>query len=381
MPYRTITPGRIAATALLAALAGSALAQPPAQSTLVRRSPFIPDCPVKLEAKPAYALCRAPIGFLYAEAERRLGDASLVYWTQGDTLNIAARSPTAQAQLEGSIQDGLQPMSTVGSLWGAAYRAPGLDRAIVELRLDGQPVEAPTLVYRGPQAPPAPRANAVLKGSVQVVEMQSAALLSPRKVTVYVPPGERPKEGWPTVIATGGQGVAPYLAIVDALIEDRRIKPVAVVALWDGPAGEYLRGKDPDAYGRHALFVDREVLPMAIARFGIAKDAERRLLFGVGDGGDWAVQTAARNPQIARSVAAFSVPGVAEAPFRQGKSLHLYMAAGAYEGPYLKGSRQTCGLAAASGTPCVLDVADAGHAPLIWQADLAKVLMQVFPQR
>ncbi len=373
------TLGRLGAVLLAAIAAGSARAQAPSQSTVVRRSSFIPDC----APQTIVDLCRAPIAFLYAEAERRLGASDLVYWTEGDTLNIAARSLTAQASLEGTIQEGLQPMSTVGSLWGASYRLPHLDRSLIEMSLSGQPSEP--LVYRGPLAPPAPPSNAVLKGRLETIEIQSAALQAPRRVSIYTPPGSAPKSGWPAVIAPGGGDIAPYVAVIDALIEQRRIQPVAVVAIWDRPGvtdgGEYLRGQDPDAYVRHAMFVDREVIPMAISRFAITKDPSHRLLFGVGDGGDWAVQTAVRDPSMARSVAAFSVPGAAEAPFRLGKRLHLYMAAGAYEGPYLKGSRQTCSLASASGTPCVLDMTYSGHAPLIWQADLAKVLTRVFPPR
>jgi enterochelin esterase-like enzyme len=355
-----------------------AQAQAPAQSTRILRSPFIPDCGPVANG----ALCRAPLAFRYEEAERRLAGADLAYWTDGKTLNVVARSATEQAQLAGTIQEGLAPMSTSGSLWGAAYQAPQLERAVIEMRLGNAPAGAPALVYRGPQAPPAPPANAVLRGRLEVVEIKSAALGNVRKVSVYVPPGSAPRGGWPAVIATDGEAIEPYVAMIDALIERREIQPVAVVAIWPGAgAGEYLRGKDPDAYARHSMFVQREALPMAQKRFAVTADASRRLLFGAGNGGDWAVQTALREPQTARSVAAFSVTGASEPPFRSGKTLRLYMAAGAYDGPYLKGSRQVCSLASASGTPCTLQVDDAGHTALIWQTQLARVLKTVFPAK
>jgi enterochelin esterase-like enzyme len=268
-------------------------------------------------------------------------------------------------------------MSTSGSLWGATYQVAQLDKAIIEMSLDGKP---PTVVWRGPQAPPAPPSNPELKGKLETVEIKSATLSAPRKVSVYVPPGAAPKGGWPVVIAADGQGIEPYLAVVDALIERREIQPVAVVAIWSGAnGGEYLRGQDPDAYGRHAMFVQREVLPLALSRFAINRDPARRMLFGYGNGGDWAVQAALRDPDMAKNVAAFSVSGLSEPPFRSGRSLHLHMAVGAYEAPYLKGSRQICSLASASGTPCALEVTYSGHASLIWQADLAKALKAVFP--
>jgi enterochelin esterase-like enzyme len=235
-------------------------------------------------------------------------------------------------------------------------------------------------VYRGRNAPPAPPSNTALKGRSETIEIKSAALAHVRNVEVYIPPGAAPKGGWPLVIAANGEAIGPYLGVIDALIEQRRIRPVAVAAIWSGSSsGEYLRVKDPDAWGRHAMFVQREVLPMLDARFGATRDPASRMLFGVGNGGDWAVQAALRDPGMARHVAAFSVSGLSEPPFRSGRSLHLHMAAGAYEGPYLRGSRQICSLASASGTPCALEVTATGHAPLIWQALLAKSLESVFP--
>jgi hypothetical protein len=57
------------------------------------------------------------------------------------------------------------------------------------------------------------------------------------------------------------------------------------------------------------------------------------------------------------------------------------MAAGAYEGPYLRGSRLICSLASASGTPCALEIVYGGHAQLIWETLLAKALKVTFPVR
>ncbi len=367
---------RYLSSALLLLAPAIASAQAPRQSTEIVRSAFIPDC----APKAADAICRQPLAFRYEEADQRLGAADLVYWLDGQTFNVAARSPTETAQLEGGIDDGLAPMSTSGSLWGASYQLAQPERALIELRLKGQTGKVPFLVYRGTQAPPAPPSNAVLKGHVETLDMKSTALGNPRKVTVYVPPGTAPKAGWPTVIAANGEAIAPFVAEIDAMIERGEIQPVAVVAPWQGSSpGEYLRGKDPDAYARHAMFVQREALPPLQARFHLTRDPARRLLFGYGPGGDWAVQAALRDPTIAAHVAAFSVSGLSEPPFRSGRKLQLIMAAGAYDGPYLHGSRQICSLASASGTPCTLQIDAAGHAPLIWQAQLAKALKTVFP--
>jgi hypothetical protein len=304
------------AAVLLAAFA--ARAQAPKQSTEIVRSAFIPDC----GPAPDPVICRAAPAFLYAEAETRLGASDLAYWVDGKTLNIAARTATAEARLSGTFDEGLQPMSTVGSLWGATYRLADLDRAVIEIGLEGQ--NGPPLVYRGARAPPAPPSNQGLTGRVETVEIRSAALGNIRKVTVYTPPGSAPKGGWPLVIAANGEDIGPYVGIADALIEQHQSQSVMVAAIWSGvSAGEYLRVKDPDAWGRHAMFVQREVLPLLETRFHATRDPARRLLFGTGNGGDWAVQAALRDPSTAHNVAAFSVSGLSEPPFRSGKTLHL----------------------------------------------------------
>jgi len=81
---------------------------------------------------------------------------------------------------------------------------------------------------------------------------------------------------------------------------------------------------------------------------------------------------------MAGAVAAFSPRGLSEFPFRN-RALRLYLQAGTYETPYLKGARSTCNLAGASNTVCRLDITDTGHAPLIWQAEWAKALVEAFP--
>ncbi len=152
---------------------------------------------------------------------------------------------------------------------------------------------------------------------------------------------------------------------------------MAVVSLGGGES-QYLRGRDADAFGRHNMFVRREALPLVEKRFHLAMGAQQRLLLGIGAGGDWVLDTVTRDPQAAAQVAAFSPPGLTEFPFRN-RQLKLYLQAGAYEPPYLKGARSTCNLAGASFAACRLDVTDSGHAPLIWQAEWAKVLKEAFP--
>lgn len=366
------TAGGLVALVLGASFAAAApAAQMPPPKPLLH-SKFIDDCgtrPLPDE------LCRLPVAFEADEAQKRLDGADLAYWIDGQTLNIAARVQGDEAVLEGTIDEGMVPLSTRRPLWGAAYRLTALDRSIVELKLRGK--TGPALVYRGPAAPAAPLANTALIGRIETLDIRSVALGAMRAVSVYLPPGSPPAGGWPVVIAAGLDDIASYAAIADALIQQRQIRPLAIVALG-GAEAEYLRGRDPDAFVRHNMFVRREVLPPAETRFRLSRRAADRMLMGIGAGADWALDAAAHDPTLGRTVAAFSPPGLSDFPFRN-RALRLYLQAGAYEPPYLKGARSTCNLAGASNAACRLDVTETGHAPRIWQAEWARVLREVFP--
>ena len=391
--------GLTLATVLAALLSQAALAQTPPppvepaaiKTATVRRSAAIFACAPKT---PPAEFCRSKPAFNAYDARERLGRNDFTLWIDGLNLNVAARSEAEAVDVTGTFDEGLSPLSVGLPFYGATYHLPDIDRAIVELRLRGQPADQPALVFRGSEAPPAPPSNASLKGRVEVLDLQSAALGARRRVSVYIPPGAAPKDGWPTIIAADGDAIEPYMAILDALIERGEVRPVAMVAVWSGldPADratgglrsrEYLRRADANAYLRHAMFVRREVLPAVEKRFHLAAHPSERMLLGSAEGADWVLETAVRDPDMAQTVAAFSPPGFSDPAFRggKGKGLRLYLAAGAYEGPFLKGARTLCNLAIASFVPCTLDVTASGHAPLAWQAEFAKVVKTVFPAR
>jgi enterochelin esterase family protein len=356
----------------LALLASPALAQMPPPAPMLH-SKLIDDCgPKPLPGE----LCRLPVDFEADDAEKHLDGKDLVYWIEGQTLNIAARALADETVLEGSIEEGMVPLSTRRPMWGAAFRLTEIDRAVIELRLRGRP--ATEVVYRGPKAPLAPAMSAALAGKLDTLEVKSASL-GQRKVQLYVPPGRAPAGGWPVVIAAGVEDITPYAAIADDLIRRRQARPVAIVSLGAGE-GQYLRGSDPNAFYSFQMFLRREAMPLVEKQAPLSQQPEDRMLFGVGAGGDWALDAVTHDGPMAAQVAAFSPPGLAEFPFRN-KQLKLWLQAGSYELPYLKGARTTCNLAAASFAACKLDITASGHAPLIWQAEWAKVLKEAFPAK
>jgi enterochelin esterase family protein len=362
--------GRAIVVALL--LTTPAFAQMPTPRPMLH-SKLIDDCGQKpLPGE----LCRLPVAFEADDAEKHLDGKDLVYWIDGQTLNIAARAFADEAVLEGSIDEGMVPLSTRRPMWGAAFRLTEIDRAVIELKLRGHP--GAQIVYRGPKAPPAPAMSATLAGKLDTLDIKSVAL-GPRKLQLYVPPGKTPADGWPVVIAAGVEDIAPYAAIADALIQRHEVRPVAIVSLGAGE-GQYLRGQDPNAFFTHQMFLRREAMPLIDKQARLSQRPQDRMLMGIGAGGDWALDAVTHESAMAEQVAAFSPPGLAEFPFRN-RQLKLWLQAGSYEPPYLKGARSTCNLAAASFAACKLDVTASGHAPLIWQAEWAKVLKEAFPAK
>jgi enterochelin esterase family protein len=218
--------------------------------------------------------------------------------------------------------------------------------------------------------------SATLAGKLDSLDVASTAV-GARKLQLYVPPGRAPAGGWPVVIAAGMEDLKPYAAIADALIQQKQVRPVAIVSLGPGE-GQYLRSKDPNAFFSYQMFVRREAMPLVDKQVRLSQRPEDRMLMGIGAGGDWALDAVTRDATLAAQVAAFSPPGLEEFPFRN-KELKVWLQAGSYEGPYLKGARSTCNLAAASFAACKLDITASGHAPLIWQAQWAKLLKEAFP--
>lgn len=357
----------------LVLMASAAAAQMPAPKAMVH-STFITDCLPKPQGN---ELCRLPVLFEADDAEKHLDGKDLAFWIEGTTFNIAARVQGAEAQLTGTVDEDMTPLSSRRPMWGASYRVTDLDHAIIELGLKGN--AQARVVYRGPNAPPAPPANDPLKGQLDRIEVKSAALGSTRTIFVYTPPGAAPQGGWPVVYAGSSVEITALAAIADALIERHEVRPVAIVAFGEGLDSEYLRRKDPNGYQRRDMFVHREALPLVAKRYRLSAKPADHLLFGIGPAADWAIDTLLRDPAMGGAgVAAFSPPGLVEFPFRS-KALHLRLQAGWYEPPYIKGARSTCNLAGASFAKCDLDLTASGHAPLIWQAQWAKVLKSVFP--
>ncbi|MEI9892013.1 MAG: hypothetical protein WDN45_17465 [Caulobacteraceae bacterium] len=108
--------------------------------------------------------------------------------------------------LEGSIDEGMTPLSTRRPLWGAAYRLTAIDRSIIELSLRGHPGAA--FVFRGPNAPPAPPMSEVLAGQLERIDIKSV-VIGQRRIEGLCPSRQGARGGWPVVIAAASRTFSP----------------------------------------------------------------------------------------------------------------------------------------------------------------------------
>lgn len=270
--------------------------------------------------------CRLPGAISLETARAHLTARNLAFWQEGTVLHVVARRENGPVRLCCALQETLWDLGD-GQHWGGSFHIRDLDRAFLDIFampddpdvMDG--LTRDTLpVFRGPDAlPPPPRVEDPV-GRIFRTDLPSQALGGARRLTVYVPPGAPPEDGWPVVYMADGKDVDGYGQIAEALADAGHIRPVLLVGIWNGdynvsgpqPPGreirarEYLWGLDPDRFAAHEAFVLDTVVPWAENELDASSDPADRMLFGYSNGAGWAVATALHNPGLAGHVSAAS---------------------------------------------------------------------------
>jgi enterochelin esterase family protein len=139
-----------------------------------------------------------------------------------------------------------------------------------------------------------PGSNGAVPGDIQ----WEASPYEPRHVWVYIPAGVKKGTPLPVIIVQDGGGYQNQVRrALDALISQKKLPPIAMVALdpgstpvgsaraEDGPGSE--RGYEYDSVsGRYSDFIETEVLPRVSKQFGIrfTKDPDGRATLGGSSG-------------------------------------------------------------------------------------------------
>jgi len=340
-----------------------------------------------------------------------LGDKPAIVALQGDVLTLAFRASGSAATVTGGIQCALDRVGDT-DLWAlqlqmtqwqqvflsADFLATGGSARGVMAQAGQPPTGIAHSQFRGSAAPPAPAGTAPLRGSIVTVAVPSRFLGGSKDISVYLPP-KRGSQPLAVLYMTDGQGVAPFAAVVEALIESGRIQPIAIVAehagrntgdpsqpfdpRQDNRAREYLPDVDPPQFSRHMQFFIEELLPWAEKTYGLSAARGDRAAMGYSNGGGFVTALGAQHPEFFATVLPFSPAyrlSYGEGP--KGDLLRLprfLFAGGELEPNFLGSARADATWLSARGVSAEVRSYWAGHDTLMWQQALADYLPGVFP--
>jgi len=340
-----------------------------------------------------------------------LGDKPSTVALQGDVLTLAFRAPGNAATVSGGIQCALDRLGDT-DLWALQLQMPQWQQAFLSADflatggsargLMAQMGQPPTGIahsqFRGSAAPPPPAGTAPLHGSLATAKVPSRFLGTPKEVSVYLPPmrGSRPL---PVLYMTDGQWVEPFAALVEALIESGRIRPIAIVAehsgrntgdvsqpfdsRQDNRSREYLPDVDPRRFANHMQFFVDELLPWAEKNYGLSGSRVDRAAMGYSNGGAFVSALGAQHPESFASVLPFSPAdrlSRREVPTGDPARLpRFFFAGGELEPNFLASARTDAAWLQARGVAAQVRSYWSGHDTLMWQLALAEYLPTVFP--
>lgn len=334
--------------------------------------------------------------FSVAESVTKLGKDTLAYWVTGSDLRIVARGD--KPQLCCTFSDDMFEIGedAKSKIWGLRLYLPNIDETRLELGLvnmiNGRATLKLGTPFVGSNAPADAEKSQPLKGKLETIEIDSSYLGEKRKVTFYTPRTPPPASGYPVVYMADGQDTETEAAVVDALIESRKIRPVLLVGIWHGEGPftatyppdkrgkEYLPGAnaDPKTYAQHEAFVKNEVMPLAEKSYLASRNRTDRLTYGSSNGAAWALSFVSRQSDLFAQASGF---GVATTPdtidFSAIKNVRIFVGAGRYDG-FFGNSRGICDRATLAGLNCTFYSIYSGHDQAMWDYGLVKTLEQVF---
>lgn len=343
--------------------------------------------------------CRTALPVGPAGVRDRLGNGNEVYWTDGDTLIIAARREAQSVQICCALQESLDRLGD-GDIWAAAFNISRLDEAMLDLGIVSVPRSSKAtrtgLIHRGENArPPVPRSDP-LTGALDNYDVPSPAFGEPRTITIYTPPnGDR--QILPVVYLADGQSLEFFAQIAEALASACEARPVLLVGLWnqppeldedgqpvmsypDGRSRDYLWGADEAQFRRHEAFLIHDVMPMAEESLGGPGSAENRMLFGFSSGAAWAVTTALRNSADFRYAAGASLLWREAANAGEANpGQHFFLGAGYYEPDAADISRHARERIEAGGAQVDFNLFITGHSEIGYAQTFAWALREAFP--
>lgn len=221
--------------------------------------------------------------------------------------------------------------------------------------------------------------------SVLDFQIESASLGETRRVTVFLPPAHRSNTSYPAVFCADGQAVHGFSRRLYQAIEHEGVPPVILVGVLSSErfrAQEYLAGVDERRFGAHECFFTDEVYRWASAKFSLSTARESCAIFGISNGGAFALSMGAKHREKYGVVIAFSVAGgpdrVPDSEFGRQPTARYYLSAGTREKPIRNTVREVAKRLANHGVEHTSTEQSAGHDFRFWDSELPKAIRWSF---
>jgi enterochelin esterase-like enzyme len=334
-----------------------------------------------------------------ASLEQRLGARQIAAWAEDGVLHVLWRGEADQARLTGGLNLPLWPVGGAAGLWEASVRVRRLDEAMIAISvaaigagdtLLGRPAGAP-VVFRGGHAPDLVPDHP-LAGELQEHVLESAALGSPRGITVYLPPRADRKGPLPACALADGQSASSFAPVLDAAILNGSTPPVILVGVHNAStrnpgshrkadlrALEYVPRYRSRRFTAHMSFVTDEVVPWATRRF--AASPGLWVAAGYSNGAVWAIAAGQRRPDVFGGVAALSAGIVPNQIARASRQVRHYLAAGTLEPPFRRQTSEWAARLERAGMTATYREWTGGHDSWWWQAQLPTALTWLLADR
>jgi enterochelin esterase-like enzyme len=358
----------------------------------------IPTCPSE------EVICRVVRSYRHADLQAKIGNLAegegnfyiedeqliFIYRLSNSRYNrVEAMLPVVLSATMANIA-----MQRVGNTdwWTLTLKFDDMDKVLMSVMVaeSGSSGNSyhPVTTLRGINAPSLPPRNQVLQGSYAVHSFESASLGESRDIHLYLPPDYDDEQIYPVIYMADGQSLESYAPMIDYLISHGEIAPLIVVGIASADfqnnvnvrGEEYVHGRNPEHYAKHRIFFNEEVPEWAETYYSVSREREDRTVFGISNGGLYAVAMNLHYPERYGTVFAFSAgASLGFEPLAIKREnlelpLRVYGIAGTLEPIFHETTSDFIAAYSEAGADAVFFEQVAGHEGAMWEVELYNAL-------
>jgi enterochelin esterase-like enzyme len=355
-----------------------------------------PVCPAEA------VICRVDRTWTLQELRAEVGELGAGqggFFARGDQLTFVYRALDTRTQTVSAIVSDEAAMQRVedSDWWVITLQFDGVDDAILSFGIADRGTLGrfayPFMTWRGRNASPSPPVNDPLVGTYQAISFKSAALDEIRHIYLYLPPDHDLRRTYPVIYMTDGDMLSDYAAAIDYQITAGHVPPLIVVGVESGSnypqnvrGEEYVPGRNPTRFEQHERFFTQEVREWAEITYGASTQREERLLFGVSNGGLFAIVMTLHHPDLYGVVFPFSAgasqgfEGIEIKTDDLQLPLRVYSAAGTLDPIFYQSTYAFAQAYEEAGAEVVFSPQVSGHTDAMWQVEFIKAIQWVYDE-